>query len=56
MSAESRIEDFILAPSDPAWGDERNREEYYRAMSVGYYWAAPAALVAAAEKVAGELA
>ncbi|KXO98843.1 Uncharacterised protein (plasmid) [Tsukamurella tyrosinosolvens] len=45
MSAESRIEDFILAPSDPAWGDERNREEYYRAMSVGYYWAAPAALV-----------
>ena len=46
MSAESRIEDFILAPSDPAWGDERNREEYYRAMSVGYYWAAPAALVA----------
>ncbi|CAM3525104.1 hypothetical protein ACXYTP_22940 [Tsukamurella ocularis] len=46
MSAESRVEDFILAPSDPAWGDERNREEYYRAMSVGYYWAAPAALVA----------
>ncbi|NMD55873.1 MULTISPECIES: hypothetical protein [Tsukamurella] len=46
MSAESRIEDFILAPSDPAWGDERHREEYYRAMTVGYYWAAPAALVA----------
>lgn len=46
MSAESRVEDFILAPSDPAWGDERNREEYYRAMSVGYYWAGPAALVA----------
>lgn len=45
MSAESRIEDFILAPSDPAWGDERNREEYYRAMAVGYYWAAPAALI-----------
>lgn len=44
MSVESRSEGFILAPSDPAWGGERNRDEYYRAMSVGYYWAALAAL------------
>ena len=47
MSVESRVEEFILAPSDPAWGDERARDEYYRAMSVGYYWTGPVALVVA---------
>lgn len=45
MSIETRVEEFILAPPDPAWGDERNRDEYYRAMSVGYYWVAPGSLV-----------
>lgn len=44
-SVEDRVEDFILAPSDPAWGDERARDGYYRAMAIGYYWTAPGALV-----------
>ncbi|CAM3756112.1 MULTISPECIES: hypothetical protein [Tsukamurella] len=44
-SVEDRVEEFILAPSDPAWGDERARDEYYRAMTIGYYWTAPATLV-----------
>lgn len=44
-TVEGRVENFILAPSDPTWGDERNRDEYYRAMTVGYYWVAPLSLV-----------
>lgn len=50
---EDRVEGFILAPSDPAWSDERARDEYYRAAAVGYYWVAPltllVSLIAAAE-------
>ncbi|WP_019201680.1 hypothetical protein [Tsukamurella sp. 1534] len=38
MSVEDRVEGFILAPSDPAWGDERNRDEYYRAATIGQFW------------------
>ncbi len=44
-TVEDRVEGFILAPSDPAWGDERARDEYYRASTVGYYWMAPLALL-----------
>ncbi|GAA1074865.1 hypothetical protein [Tsukamurella spumae] len=53
MSADTKLEEFILAPSDPAWGDERNRDEYYRANAIGSFWSVYAffgvAVVAAAE-------
>ncbi len=47
QSVEDRVEGFILAPSDPAWGDERNREEYYRAATIGQFWSTYAFLVVA---------
>lgn len=48
MSAETgRIEEFVLAPSDPRWGDERNRDEYYRAATIGYFWSSYGFLVVA---------
>ncbi|TWS23965.1 hypothetical protein FK268_09965 [Tsukamurella sputi] len=47
MAPLTRAEQYILAPSDPAWGDERNRDEYYRASSVGFFWATYAFLAVA---------
>lgn len=47
MSIETRVEEFILAPSDPAWGDERNRDEYYRAAAIGHFWGTYAFIIVA---------
>ncbi|GAB3135432.1 hypothetical protein GCM10027289_29070 [Tsukamurella serpentis] len=47
MPVETKIEEFILAASDPAWGDERNRDEYYRAATIGQFWCTYAFLVVA---------
>ncbi|NKY86375.1 hypothetical protein [Nocardia veterana] len=30
MAKTTALEDIFLAPDDPAWGDERAREEFYR--------------------------
>ncbi|MET9326238.1 hypothetical protein [Tsukamurella sp. NPDC003166] len=53
MSVDSRIEEFALAPSDPAWGDERNRDEFYRASALASFWSVyvffGVAMVAAAQ-------
>ncbi|MDF0531802.1 hypothetical protein P0W64_19860 [Tsukamurella sp. 8F] len=38
MSAQNRIEEFALAPDDARWGDERARDEYYRGVTVAFWW------------------
>ena len=39
MPIGERVEEFVLAPDDPRWGDERARDEYYRGSAVGFWWA-----------------
>lgn len=34
MAQRTALEDIFLAPDDPAWGDERAREEFYRGSTI----------------------
>lgn len=34
MAQRTTLEDIFLAPDDPAWGDERAREEFYRGSTI----------------------